>query len=217
MVRRQVGFAITVLLVAYAAHAQTAVPTMTFTFSFPGSQPDHYVISVSGDGHARYESDGKLSSDADSTPYQRDFNVSPEFRSRLFDLAKRTHYFSGEIDSKKKGIASTGIKTLAYKDGQKSAEASYNYSPNPAVQELTGMFQGLANTLEFGHRLEYYHRYQKLALADELKRMEDTDNGTSLQQVNAVSDILRRIAEDQSVINVVRMRAERLLQKAASH
>ena len=76
------------------------------------------------------------------------------------------------------------------------------------------MFQGLSATLEFGHRLEYYYRYQKLALADELKRMEDMDKGDSLQQVSAISNILRRIADDQSVINVVRARAQRLLQSA---
>src|SRR5205085_5598141 len=100
------------------------------------------------------------------------FHVRPEFPNPLIDLAKRAHYFDGKIDSKKKGNAPTGTKTLAYKDDKRSSEGTYNYSPNAAVQELTGTFQGLSTTLEFGHRLEYYHPYQKLALADELKRME---------------------------------------------
>ena len=42
-----------------------------------------------------------------------------------------------------------------------------------AVQQLTQLFQSLSTTLEFGRRLEYFHRYQKLALDEELKRMED--------------------------------------------
>src|SRR2546423_14395995 len=101
---RHVRLAVAILLFALAAYAQTPSATITFTYDFPGSQPDHYVIMVSGDDRGHYESDGKLSALAESSDaYQFDFGVTPEFRSHLFELAKRAHYFSGEIDSKKKG------------------------------------------------------------------------------------------------------------------
>jgi hypothetical protein len=216
MVRKQAYVALTFVLAMFAAHAQTSQPTVTFKLDFPGSEPDHYVISVSNDGHAHYESSGKLSPQSDSNDaFQTDFTVTPDFRSHIFDLAKRAHYFSGQVDSMKKGIASTGAKTLVYTDGTKSTEASYNYSTNASVQQLTSLFQDLSTTLEFGHRLDYYYRYQKLALADELKRMEDMDNSNGLEQVSAVAPILQKIASDQSVLNVVRARAERLLLKSS--
>src|SRR5216117_3615952 len=44
--------------------------TVTFTLDFPNSEPDHYVISVSSDGHANYESNGKLSRDAEDDGYR---------------------------------------------------------------------------------------------------------------------------------------------------
>ena len=214
MVRKQVYVALTSVFAVFAVHAQSSNPNVTFKLDFPGSEPDHYVISVSNDGHAHYESSGKLSPQSDSNDtFQIDFTVTPDYRSHIFDLAKRAHYFSGQVDSKKKGIASTGTKTLVYTDGTKSSEATYNYSPNAAVQQLTSLFQDLSTTLEFGHRLEYYYRYQKLALADELKRMDDMDSSNGLQQVSAVAPILQKIANDQSVLNVVRARAERLLLK----
>ena len=188
--------------------------TVTFTLDFPNSEPDHYVISVSSDGHANYESNSKLSPEAHDDAYRLDFSLSPATRARIFDLAKRAHYFQGDIDSKKRNLASTGSKTLTYKDDQRSTQAAYNYSPLAAVQELTQLFQNLSATLEFGHRLQYFHHYQKLALDDELKRMEETAKQNGLTELAAVAPILQQIANDNSVINPVRARAQRLLERS---
>ena len=195
------------------------LPAITFTLDFPGSEPSHYVISVSSDGHASYVSNGKLSKDSESDssdPWRLEFSISPSTNTRVFDLAKRAHYFEGEIDSKKKNLASTGAKTLTYKDAQKSTQAAYNYSPVPSVQELTALLQSLSATLEFGRRLDYCLHYQKLALDEELKRMEEMQNSHGLEELSAVAPILQKIADDASVIKVVRARAQRLLQIAAA-
>ncbi len=200
-----------------AANAQqVAVPTVTFTCDFPGSDSDHYVISLSEDGSAIYDSNSKLNDSADSQPFHSVFTVSQASRAHVFDLAKRAHYFEGELNSKNKNLASTGVKTLTYKDAQKNTHATYNYSPIPAVQELTEFFQSLSTTLEFGHRLDYYLRYQKLALDQELKQMEEMSNSGGLQEISAVAPILQKILDDPSVIKVTRARAQRLLQVAAT-
>ena len=176
--------------VVHAHGQQTVVPTVTFTCDFPHSEPDHYVISVSDDGRASYDSDSKLSPESETAdPFHLDFTVSQAARTRVFDLAKRAHYFEGQIDSKNKNLASTGTKTLTYKDAQKSVRATYNYSPLPAVEELTTFFQSLSTTLEFGHRLDYYLRYQKLALDGELKKMEEMSNSHELEEISAVAPV----------------------------
>jgi len=195
-----------------SALAQEAA-VVTFTLDFPGSEPSHYVISVSSDGHSTYESDGKLSPDSDADPFHLDFSVSPGTSKTIFDLAKRARYFQGQIDSNKRGLASTGAKTLTYKDSQQSGTATYNYSPIAAVQQITQLFQNLSLTLEFGRRLQYFHHYQKLALDEELKRMEEIANENSLQELPAVLPILQRIANDTSVINPVRARAQRMIER----
>jgi hypothetical protein len=200
-----------------SAHSQqTVVPTVTFTCDFPGSEPDHYVISVSDDGNASYDSDSKLSPESAGDPFHSDFTVSQGARIRVFDLARHAHYFEGQIDSGKKNLASTGSKTLSYKDAQKSMRASYNYSPVPSVQELTAFFQALSTTLEFGHRLDYYLHYQKLALDEELKRMEEMSNNHGLEEISSVAPVLQRITDDPSVVKVGRARAQRLLQLAGT-
>ncbi len=198
-----------------AARAQeTAV--VTFTLDFPGSEPSHYAISVSSDGHSTYDSDGKLSPDSQSDAFHLDFSMSSETRQRVFELAKRAHYFHGDIDSRKKGLASTGVKTLTYKDSERNATATYNYSPMSAVQQVTQLFQNLSATLEFGRRLQYFHRYQKLALDEELKLMENAANQNNLEEIAAVVPILQRIASDSSLINPVRARAQRMIEWAGS-
>ena len=194
---------------------QTAIATVTFTLDFPGSEPDHYVISVSKDGRSSYDSDGKLSPDSEGgDSFHADFTMSQAGRTRVFDLAKRAHYFEGQIDSKNKKLASTGSKTLTYKDTQKNTSATYNYSPVPPVQDLTNFFQSLSTTLEFGHRLDYHLRYQKLALDEELKNMEEASNSGGLAEISAVAPVLQKIADDPAVIKVVRARAQHMLQLA---
>src|SRR5207244_12909048 len=87
--------------------------TVTFTLDFPNSEPDHYVISVASDGHASYESNGKLSAEAQDDAYRLDFSLSPASRARLFDLARRPHYFRGGVDSLKRKLVSPGSKAPA--------------------------------------------------------------------------------------------------------
>jgi|SRR5579859_1211084 len=186
--------------------------TVRFALDFPNSNPEHYVISVESDGRAHYESSGKISADSDDrSTYQTDFTFSDATRAHIFDLAAQAHYFSGKVDSGNKKLAFTGAKKLSYKDGQRSTEAEYNFSPLAPVQQLTTLFENVGATLEFGHRLEYFHRYQKLALDDELKRMEDQARRGDLAELQAVKPVLQEIYDDGSVINVVRARARRIM------
>jgi len=212
-------------LLAPRAQAQASPPTdpdqdaavVTFTLDFPNSEPEHYSIRVPSEGPAQYQSSGRLSADSDITDsFEFDFALSAETRSKIFALAQKAGYFQKDLDSHKK-LAFTGKKTLSYKDARRTGESAYNFSSNPAAQELTALFQSLSATLEFGHRLDYDRRYQKLALDEELKRMEETQSTHMLVEVSAIQPILEQIVADQSVVNVARARARRLLDSANGH
>ena len=201
--------AVLFLLSAFSFAAETA--SITFSLDFPQSSPEHYSIAVDSDGRAHYESSGKISNDSDARDnYQTDFTFSDSTRARIFELAAQAHYFSGKVDSGNKKLAFTGAKKLVYRDGQRNSSAEYNFSQQPAVQQLTGLFQSVAATMEFCRRLTYYHRYQKLALDDELKRMEDQAKRGDLAELQAVTPVLQAIYDDGTVINVVRARARRI-------
>jgi hypothetical protein len=205
----------TVLILAIAAASQTQPATVSFSLDFPQSIPDHYVITVSSDRHSNYESTGKLTPQSDvGDPFSEDFTISADTCKKIFELAAKAKYFAGQIDSGNKKLASTGVKVLKYSEGARKTEATYNYSPNPAVQQLTAIFQNISSTLEFGRRLEFYHHHQKLALEEELKRMEEMAKSKNLDEIQAVAPILQSIVADHSVLNVTRMRAQRLLNGA---
>ena len=205
------------VLVCVFAHSQAQEQArVTFTLDFPGSQPGHYSLQVCSDGKARYESTGKPFPESDqSDNFEYEFTVSPATREKIFDLSAKAGYFQKDLDSHRKNMAFTGKKTLGYKDAQRSRESTYNYSPDLAVEELTNLFQGLSATLEFGHRLEHSLRYQKLALAEELKRMEESARSTPLIEIQAIAPILQQIIADPGVINVSRARAQRLLERSS--
>ncbi|MGH9515791.1 MAG: hypothetical protein ACRD3P_08970 [Terriglobales bacterium] len=198
-----------------AANGQQSTASVTFKLDFPGAEPSHYEIAIPGAGQGSYISNGKFdnqSDPADAAPLQ--FVVSENIRKQVFDLAKKSHYFVGKIDSGQKNIANTGAKTLAYKDATRNFQATYNYSMLQSIAQLTSIFQTLSNTMEFGRRLVYLRKYEKLALDDQLKRMEEMQKENSLGDVEAIAPVLKDIANDSSVMNVSRARALRLLATA---
>jgi len=216
--RRVPGAAVFVGLVlllcgySVATSAASAPATVTFSLDFPSSEPEHYSISVQSDGHAHYECSARISDDSDDREtYQSDFIFTEAARARIFDLTAQAGYFSGKIDSGHKKLAFTGTKKLAYRDDQHNFAADYNFSQQPAVQQLTALFQNVAATLEFGRRLTHLHRYQKLALDDELKRMEEQARRGDLAELQAVRPVLQEIFDDPSVMNVVRARVQRIM------
>ncbi|MFY9644366.1 MAG: hypothetical protein WAK29_04260 [Terriglobales bacterium] len=199
--------------------AQTDAPAiLTFTLDFPTSQPEHYSIRLQSDGVGHYQSSGRLSPESDETDsFDLDFTLAPNSRQKLFELAAKAGYFQRDLDSHHKGLAFTGKKTLAYKDAQRSGESTYNYSGNAAAEDLTNLMQGLGATLEFGRRLQHDRHYQKLALDEDLKRMEDMAHNHQLNEITAIQPILDQIVADPAVMNVTRARAQRLLQGAGAH
>ena len=219
----QTFFLLIIVSAVVAAQAQNEAqtpaepaPAVTFTLDFPASQPAHYSIRTQSDGVSHYHSSGRISADSEDTDsFDLDFTALPETRQKIFALAAKAEYFQKDVDLHHKSLAFTGKKTLAYKDAQHSGESTFIYTNNSAVLELTALMQSLSTTLEFGHRLQYDLHYQKLALDEELKHMDDLAHSHDLIELNAIRPILDQLIADPGVINVTRARAQRLLERAA--
>jgi len=200
------------------AAPESISPVVTFTLDFPHSQPEHYSIRIPAKGTAHYQSTGRVSRDSDEPDsFEFDFALSAELCDKIFRLARGAGHFQRDLDTHQKNLAFTGTKTLAYKDAVVGGEATFNYANDVSARELTELFQSLSATLEFGHRLDYDHRYQKLALDEELKRMQEMAHDNSLVEVAAIQPILEKIVADHSVMNVARARAQQLLPASAGH
>ena len=50
---------------------------------------------------------------------------------------------------------------------------SYNWSQNADVQELSRLFMAIANTFDYGRKLAFEYRFDKLGMDARLKELED--------------------------------------------
>jgi hypothetical protein len=209
-------------------------PTVSFEFVLSGASPAHYALAVESSGRAAYQSnDVGLATANDSTqgtPYMRRFVVSNATSTRIFALARQANYFKGNFEYSKGRVADTGTKTLSYGQGSLNtfgttttpgaptvgvrSSTTYNYSDNAAIQQLTTIFEGISNTLELGTRLDYLHRFDRLGLDAELKQAEEKAKNGQLLELQVIEPNLRAVADDTSVLNVARERAQHLLKLA---
>ena len=215
--------------------AQQPDATVVFRLFWKQAHPSKYTITVHRSGQAEYVSEDPglnppqerntpVESNAEQTVQSEDaasqdalrkpFQASEALRQKIFALAERTHFFEGEFEFTKHAVANTGKKTLSYSDGSHKTSTTYNYSEDLSIQELTDIFQGISSTVEGGQRLEYDRRFDKLSLDQDLKALEEESNQGRLQEVQVIAPILRRLANDRTVLHIAQMRAERILKKA---
>ena len=201
------------------ARARLTQPTVTFSFDFPRARPEHYSITVDSTGKAVYESRDVVSTDQIQPPSERyviTLQLSAATRARIFDAARQLNYFQGDFDYRKRRIAQMGQKTLIWESGKDRFQTTYNWSENGLIDDLTHLFQGISNTLEFGRKLDALRRHDRLGLEAELKSMEEAakDERHGLAELHTIEPLLRALATDQAIMEIARKRAQRLLRKA---
>lgn len=214
-------FALAAFLFSLSAPAQQASTqaaseadqaSVEFTFKWNQGIPwQSYSIQVQADGKTHFDGTPNPMQGGDIDPVQQDFIMSEVNRQKAFDLAKKLNYFRGDFDSHLKHIAQTGAKILLYKSAQVQGSSAYNYSQNADVQQLTQLFQGLAATLDFGRKLGWNYRFDKLGMNQTLRDLEELQASHLVEEVSAIEPILRKIANDPSLMNISRRSAQRLL------
>ena len=193
-----------------------AGPSIVFSRVWDDFTPQSVTITVSANGNAKYSSRNPEKTGDDVDDYQTEFTMSSARRDKLFRYAKEANYFDGDFTFKKHVVASTGKKTLTYFDPTRNFNATYDYSENKAIQEITSIFLGISNTIEHGRKLVFLHRFDKLGLEEELKGMENAAAGHNLAELQIIAPALESIAGDRAVLNIARQRAQKLLAKVNS-
>ena len=211
-------FLATFTLAAQEAPANPALSpaqaTVTYIFDWPQGIPwTKYSIEVRSDRKAHF--DGVPHPEAnnnDTDPVEQDFTMSETNCQTIFGLAQKLNYFQGDLDAHIKHIAQTGRKTLRYESPQARGSDTFNWSENPDVKELTQLFSGIANTIDYGRKLEFQYRFDKLGMAQRLKELEGLRADQQIAELHLIEPILRKIADDPNVMNIARESARHLLQ-----
>ena len=140
-------------------------------------------------------------------------NISTATTQRLFGLAQSLGYFrSIRLESRKK-VANLGLKTFIYKHDGRANEVKFNYTMNRQAQDLTDLFEGIANVEQHIGTLEFSARYDHLGLPGELSRIEIDLNNKALVDPQLMAPILRKIADDSQYLHIAQVRAADILQR----
>jgi hypothetical protein len=182
-------------------------------FSDPGLSPSQWtlVLHPDGSGHFRSQTTSKADSKVIETPaIDRDIEVSREFADRAFDTAKSHKMFNAKCESHLK-VAFQGWKTFTYTGPEGHGSCTFNYSRDKDIQSLGESMEAVAQTVEEGARLELLLQHDRLGLDQEMQFLTEAFHDGRAQEVDAIHDILERLAADDEVLERVRKQAQSLL------
>ena len=214
---RFVGSLVVILVASSLLAQQASTPaapqaSVRFVFDWPQGVPwASYTVTVLSDGKATFNGTPHADGTNDTDPYPLDFTMTAANREKIVELAQKLNYFQGDLDSHLKHVAQTGKKTLQYDSAQVKGSATYNWSQNPDVQQLTRIFDGIATTIEFGRKLAFQYRFDKLGMDDQLKQLESAQADHNVEELQIIQPILHKIWKDPNLMNISRESAHRLL------
>ncbi len=208
---------------AGAAAAKAA--TVRFTFERPGLAVPRFGVVVREDGTATYTGEEVVTAAGTNsvgalpagptTHLEQEIALTPGTTAKIFKAARGQKLFNVACASKAKNVADTGAKTLSYRGPEGAGTCAYNYSENKDVVMLSELFQGISQTLEEGRRLEFKRRYDHLGLDAELGVLTEANDDGRAVELNTIAPVLRQLAGDTEMMQRVRLRAAKLLDRAA--
>ncbi len=203
-----------------AVAPEIAAPAQVrFQFERNGLEVAKYTLRVNEDGSGRYEADVTLPKQrgyegaAPTQHADRKFVLTRATTEKIFATARGLDRFNAKCASTAKGIADTGNKTLSYTGEGGDGTCRYNYSEDKRVVMLTDLFEGVAFTLDAGRKLDFEHRFDRLGLDAEMKNLGDAVESGQAAEVSVIAATLRSIVADGELLERVRARAAKLLER----
>jgi hypothetical protein len=217
---RGVWLALVLTALALPARGQVGVPEQLFQvdFSNPSVSPAHWTLTLRMDGSGHFRSERGNGTNAGSQEVEapivdRDIQVSADFAARVFQTAQRKSLSTPQCESHLK-VAFQGWKKLTLTEPGGAWSCEFNYSRDKEIQTLGESLVAVAGTILEGARLEMLLRHDRLGLDAEMEYLAEAVADGRMQQVEAIREILERLADDPGVMERVRKRARVLLTKA---
>ena len=191
------------LALAFCVPLIASAPKVTYTRTFPGSEPPYFSIAIDRSGALEYRE-----SPTDDQPVKTQL-PQPDVDS-LFSMAEKLNYFKSPLESGLK-VANTGKKTFRYEDGTSPAsEVTFNYSLNETAQQLLERFEGIGETERAYLELDRTLRYDHLGINDALATVESLWLHKQLAAPQQFVPLLVKISSRETLMHLVRDRAARL-------
>ncbi len=195
------------------------VATVTYRFERTGLSVPRFRIAVREDGTGSYQAEeivggGGTAPPAPLSHVERAIAITPASTAKIFKVARAERYFQAACASKAKNIADTGAKTLSYEGPDGRGSCSYNYTEDKNVVMLTDLFLGMGTTLDEGRKIEFKRRYDRLGLDAELDVLTQANDAGRAVELGMIAPLLRQLVDDTEMMQRVRLRAAKLLDRA---
>ncbi len=178
---------------------------IVFSRAFPGATPASFEAALDTSGHVRYTESGEESVE---------FQIAESEAAPRFEQAKALTYFTIDLATKRKNIASSGRKILRYEsDGKTKGEAKFDYSDEVDARELVAWFVKIAETQEHIFELERVARFDRLGIDEALVHLENSFERDRVIAPDLLVPILTKINLQKNVVHVARARAAGLLER----
>ena len=196
-------FAVALLVVgAFGTAGAQEVPRITFSKSFPGSQPAFFLITVERTGAASYNE----SQDVDNA---EKLQIEPRVTSEMFQMAERLDHFNKPLESGMK-VANMGVKTLRWEAGGESWETKFNYSTNEDAKLLADRFEGIAECAQTLLELRRSIRHDRLGVNAVVLKIQGLWDAKRLVATGDFLPVLDQVAKDEVYIHMARERAAQI-------
>jgi hypothetical protein len=176
-------------------------PRVTYTKSFPGSDPAYMAITVDKGGAVTYR-EAK-----DEEP--ETFQLEPEALRAIFELADKLDHFKRPLESGLK-VAKTGDKTFRWENGAETGEAKFNYSLDENAKQLQDWFERISESERAKMNLSRAMRFDKLGVNDAVLRVDAAWSEKRLVGREQFLPLLDRVAKNEAFVNLARDRAAHL-------
>ena len=190
------------MLAALGIAGAADAPRISFSKSFPGSEPAFFMITVEKTGTSSYNE----SQDPDNA---EKFQLEPSVTSDMFQMAERLERFSKPLESGLK-VANMGVKTLRWEAGAESREAKFNYSTNEDAKLLADRFEGIAECARTLLELRRAIRHDRLGVNAAILKIQSLWDAKRLVATADFLPVLDQVAKNEVYIHMARERAAQI-------
>ena len=177
-------------------------PRISFSKSFPGSQPAFFLITVARTGISSYNE----SQDADNA---EKLQLEPSATGDIFQMADRLNRFNKPLESGLK-VANMGVKTLRWEGGGESWESKFNYSTNEDAKLLADRFEIIAVCAQTLLDLRRAIRHDRLGVNAAVLKVQGLWNDKRLVATADFLPVLDQVAKNEVYIHMARERAAQI-------
>ena len=130
----------------------------------------------------------------------------------LGDLFERADFLNESRDfvSQRK-VADMGVKTVRYVTGSRQREVVYNYTEDRNLQEITTFFENLCQQERSLFEIDLALKYDRLGIPKKLDELDSSLNAKRIVAPERFAPVLERIYADQTLMNLARKEAKKLL------